>query len=177
VSRNISTGDLATDSPRVGAKNDYSVLHYGGNIYISVAQDWTVHAGVNGQYTRDALPSGDQFGIGGASSVRGYEERALSNDSGVTATLETYTPEVAQHFGWNGISLRGLLFGDYGRVTRNLALPGEMQQAELAGAGMGMRLDIGKTASVKLDVARAIRDGGGAKEGDVRAHVVATVSY
>jgi hemolysin activation/secretion protein len=36
---------------------------------------------------------GELFGVGGAQSVRGYEERELAGDSGLQASFEFTTPE------------------------------------------------------------------------------------
>ncbi|MBV8467194.1 MAG: ShlB/FhaC/HecB family hemolysin secretion/activation protein [Burkholderiales bacterium] len=177
LNHNISNGNLAQTAGRVDASANYSIVRYGGNVYVSVAGEWMAHVALTGQWTNDALASGEQFGIGGANSVRGYEERALSDDSGVTTNLEGYTPDVAAGMGWKGWSLRGLAFADYGRVTRNHAQPGEVTEAELASAGLGLRMGIGKTATLKVDVACPLKEGGGTKKDDVRAHVLATVSY
>ncbi|MBV8657922.1 MAG: ShlB/FhaC/HecB family hemolysin secretion/activation protein [Burkholderiales bacterium] len=178
VSRNIPEGsDLATDAQRKGAENDYLIWRYGANAYVNLPAAWMAHVGLNGQQTSDALPSGEQFGLGGATSVRGYEERALSNDSGTSINLEGYTPELGPKFGMGDVSLRGLLFYDWGHLSRNHVLPGELSSEDLAGAGVGLRFGLNKRASVKLDVAQALRDGGGTKKGDTKAHVSATVTY
>jgi len=178
LSRNLSGGtDLAVAAQRKGAENDYLIWRYGGNAYVTLPANWTAHIGLTGQETSDALPSGEQFGIGGATSVRGYEERALSNDSGTNINLEGYSPEWGSKLGMDGISLRGLVFYDWGHLSRNHVLPGEMSSEELAGAGVGLRFGLGKRAAVKLDVAEALRDGGGTKKGDTKAHVSATVTY
>jgi len=42
----------------------------------------------------DVLISGEQFGIGGATSVRGTGERPLAADSGLFSTLEISTAEL-----------------------------------------------------------------------------------
>ncbi|MBL8880785.1 MAG: DUF58 domain-containing protein, partial [Phycisphaerales bacterium] len=47
----------------------------GATLALPVADDWQLRTRVNTQWTPDALVPGEQFGMGGAQSVRGYEER------------------------------------------------------------------------------------------------------
>ena len=44
----------------------------------------------------DALVSGEQFGIGGPDSVRGYSLREVANDWGYSGQAELYTPDFAR---------------------------------------------------------------------------------
>jgi hemolysin activation/secretion protein len=178
LSRNLPIGDnLAKHAGRTSAVDGYWVGRFGGNVYGSLPADWAAHLGVNGQVTGDALPSGEQFGLGGASTVRGYEERELSNDSGVGINLEAYSPEWGGRFNLKDLSLHGLAFVDWGYLSRNHPAPGEHTSEQLAGAGVGVRLGLGKQASLKLDVAQALKDAGTTKKGDTKAHVSAIVSY
>ncbi|QNM97680.1 ShlB/FhaC/HecB family hemolysin secretion/activation protein [Chitinimonas koreensis] len=169
--------ELERATGRQGARLNYGIARLGGNLYFSLPAEWTVHAGLNAQFSDDALPAGEQFGLGGANSVRGFDERALSNDSGLSVSFEGYTPELTRGRLGDGLNLRALAFADWGRVSRNLALPGEAHDDELAGAGLGLRLGWGKYASLKVDVASALKDGGNRQRGDTKAHVSAVVSY
>ncbi|MBT5612316.1 MAG: hypothetical protein HOJ57_40640, partial [Lentisphaerae bacterium] len=54
--------------------------------------NWTVFAKLDGQYSSDVLIPALQKTVGGADSVRGYREREVGGDSGVTGTLELRTP-------------------------------------------------------------------------------------
>ncbi|QDQ27955.1 ShlB/FhaC/HecB family hemolysin secretion/activation protein [Chitinimonas arctica] len=185
VARNLPQGaDLGradstgvAPSGRVGAKSRYSVGRFGGNAYLTLPADWTGHLALNSQFSGDALPSGEQFGLGGANSIRGYEERVLANDKGVSFNLEAYTPDMGKRLGWQNLSLRMLAFYDWGRLTRNDALAGETDSVELSGAGVGIRLGWGKHASVRLDIAKGLKDIAGQDKSDTKAHVSAIVSY
>ncbi|MGQ5525196.1 ShlB/FhaC/HecB family hemolysin secretion/activation protein [Chitinimonas sp. PSY-7] len=183
-SRNLpAENNLALRSGRQGTgiepiDNDhYQILRYGVNGYLGLPADWLAHASLNGQKTTDALPSGEFFGIGGANSVRGYDERVLSNDEGMNASLELYTPDLAKYLKWESGRLQFLGFFDWGSLSRKQALPGEQTSAKLAGAGIGLRLSVGKMATVKLDLAKARKDGGGQKKGDNQAHASAILTY
>src|SRR5262249_45136822 len=77
---------------RPGANADYTVYRYGANYVQSLPGDWQFRAALNGQYTNALLVSGEQFGIGGPDSVRGYILRELSSDRGYQTQVELYTP-------------------------------------------------------------------------------------
>ncbi|MDN3576386.1 ShlB/FhaC/HecB family hemolysin secretion/activation protein [Chitinimonas viridis] len=188
LSRNLPGGDELgqtgaglSKSGRLTATTEYTIARLGGNAYISLPAEWTAHVGMNAQLTPDALAPGEQFGLGGANSVRGYDEREFANDEGVNLTLEAYTPDFAKRWGWESMTLRGLVFLDWGRITRNDVALGEIDSTELAGAGIGLRLGWGKRASIKLDIAQTLKegqqDGQPKKKGDTKAHVSAIVSY
>lgn len=164
-------------SGRLGAKTAYSIARLGGNVYASLPADWTAHLAINSQFTNDALPSGEQMGIGGVGSVRGYDERILSNDYGVAASVETFSPELGKYLTSSSLNLRALAFYDFGMVRRNDAALGETTSALLAGAGLGIRMSWGKNASLKVDFAKSLKDAGSQKKGDSKAHISAVVSY
>lgn len=182
--RNLPHGDdLARASGRPGTpaqpidNDDYQLLRFGANGYLGLPQEWLLRTSLNGQLSPDALPSGEWFGLGGASSVRGYQERVLANDEGVNASVELYTPDLARRLDWTDTRLQLLSFADWGRLSRNQPLPGELRSAKLASAGLGLRLNLGKYAQFKLDWARALKEGGGQRKGDSEAHASAMLSY
>jgi len=73
-----SEGDFT--AARAGATRNYALLRYGAGYIRTLAYDWQVRLNVNGQWTHDALVPGEQFGVGGAASVRGLQERDLADD-------------------------------------------------------------------------------------------------
>lgn len=89
------------------------------------------------QLSPDALISGEQFGLGGASTVRGTDERPISGDSGLLAVLEVGSPELAP-----GLRLHG--FADAGWL-RNHDPNGNPKPArdQLASVGLGLRYSAG----------------------------------
>ena len=80
------------DRVRAHAKAAYNTLRLSASSGRVLADDWQWRALVNAPVTPDALVPGEQFGAGGATSVRGFAEREVSNDSGVNLNLELYTP-------------------------------------------------------------------------------------
>jgi len=75
---------------------------------------------LNGQYTRDALVVGEQFGLGGPESLRGYLVREVSNDKGASAQFEVFTPDLARTVGLSeGFRVRAVGFYEAGTVSSN----------------------------------------------------------
>ena len=134
-----------------------------------MGKDWLARASVNGQYTRDALVSGELFGLGGPDSLRGLLVRELSNDRGFGGQLELYTPELARLVGLpSGFRARVVGFYDHGQVWRNKALPGEITNKSVSDVGLGLRLNYGKVLSLRFDVANVLSDIGTRQRGDNR---------
>jgi hemolysin activation/secretion protein len=154
---------------RFNASENYKIFRYSASVLAGFAKEWQVRAALNGQYTNDALVSGEQFGLGGPESVRGYLVRELSNDKGVSAQFELFTPELARKAGLpEGVRLRAVGFYDIGTLSRNHALPGEVSSQTISDVGIGVRMHYGKLLSLRLDLAHVLRDGGTRQAGDNR---------
>jgi hemolysin activation/secretion protein len=141
------------DQVRRGARQAYALLRLGATYSRQFENDWQLRLAVTAQHTDDLLVPAEQFGIGGASSVRGFGERIIAADRGIASNLELYTPDFGKEVGENA-SLRGLFFYDTGRVWRNRPLAGESPEVGIAGIGMGIRFGYGKNFSLRLDAAQ-----------------------
>lgn len=142
--------------------------------------DWQARVAGSAQYALQPVVSAESFGLTGANTVRGFDERVLSADSGVTANAELYAPDLAAVLGWDG-SLRLLAFIDasYGHNrAAQFPVPGSVSAA---GAGLGLRAALGKSVTIRVDVARVLSSGqghaSGVARGDYRAHIFLTVGY
>ena len=154
---------------RFNANDHYKIFRYSASAVTSFAKDWQARAALNGQYTRDALVVGEQFGLGGPESLRGYLVREVSNDKGASAQFEVFTPDLARTVGLpEGFRVRAVGFYDAGTVSRNQALPGEVTSRTIADVGLGLRVHYGKQLSLRVDVAHVLRDGGTRQSGDNR---------
>jgi hemolysin activation/secretion protein len=176
--RNISGGSNGDQDAftlaRLNSKPDYTILRVGGSITRALAGDWQLRAIANGQYTSDALIPGEQFGAGGATSVRGFIEREISNDSGLGVNLEAYTPNLCQRAGWN---CRLLGFYDSAYVKRNHALPGELDSTSIASAGIGARFVLSTYVNLQLDYGHVLRAGATTRADANRLHVRVALAY
>ena len=155
---------------RAGANPRYFVTRWGFNHNRALPRDWQFRWGMSGQLTRDMLISGEQFGIGGADSVRGFLEREIVNDNGYRGTLEFYTPDFGKIVPVAGARMRALAFYDWGGVNRIRPAVLEMYGQHVSSAGLGVRFSRGTNLSFRLDVATVMDSGGLQKIGDVRVH-------
>jgi len=154
---------------RAFANENYTIFRYSASILAGFGKDWQARAAMSGQYTEDALVVGEQFGLGGPESLRGFLVREISNDKGVSAQFEVFTPDLARNAGLpDGFRLRAVGFYDYGAVSRNKPLPAEQASKTLSDVGVGIRMYYGKLLSLRVDVAHVLRDGGTRQAGDNR---------
>lgn len=111
----------------------------------------------SGQFANDPLFIAEQFSIGGAGSVRGYNPSAYSGDSGYNITAELQLSPVSPEtniFGQKlGDTVKIALFADNGKVYRNDLQPGETKSDCLTSIGAGIRVFYGKNFSVSMDYA------------------------
>jgi len=159
-SRNIpggsSGGSQAFDASRPGGRPGYTLWRFGLTYLRSFAGDWQGRVNLAGQYTRDLLVAGEQFGLGGANSVRGFSERQFANDYGMSANFELYTPDMAPLFKLDAANkVRLVAFYDTGHVVRNEPLRNDTGATTAKGGGLGVRYTHGNNLSIKLDAAFA----------------------
>ncbi len=111
----------------------WKALRGGGNYLTGFGGGWLWSVKGQFQYSRDALISGEQFGLGGAGSVRGTGERPIAGDSGLFASTEISTKELAP-----GLRLVG--FVDAGLLANNNP-NGNPKPAKdnIASTGLGLR--------------------------------------
>ena len=133
---------------RSGARAGYRMVRFAAAFAGVIGDDWQSRVLLNGQWTRDALVPGEQFGAGGATTVRGYGERDLATDTGIVSNVELYTPNLCSRAGWQ---CRLLGFYDAAWGERNRALAGEPHHAAISSTGIGLRFAAGGAASVQLD--------------------------
>ncbi|HEY4365703.1 MAG TPA: ShlB/FhaC/HecB family hemolysin secretion/activation protein [Steroidobacteraceae bacterium] len=179
--RNIPGGSQASDAnftaSRSGATSDYALLRYGVGFARQLPRDWQMRLTLNGQATNDALVAGEQFGVGGATSVRGLEEREISNDQGFSANAELYTPNLCGQLLGGTTRCNVLGFFDGARVSRNDALAGEIDHERVSTVGAGFRLSSGKSLSLQVDYGHVVSASEPEVRGDERFHALLVFTY
>ncbi|ACL03990.1 Polypeptide-transport-associated domain protein ShlB-type [Desulfatibacillum aliphaticivorans] len=119
----------------------------------------------HGQYSADRVPSSEQIFLGGAGSVRGYDQAEFSGDTGYYVTTELRIPIPGTRnlhwFGsrktvWETLQIAG--FMDYGYASINDPYPSEMSEdnTDMCGAGAGLRFTYSPYVRFKLDWAKSI---------------------
>ena len=154
-----------------GAPANYRILRLGGSTVGAFENNWQLRAALSVQYSPDALVSGEQFGIAGATAVRGFLEREMARDSGYVGNLELYSPNLIGSMVPGEGNLRGLLFYDMAMAANN-PLAGELRQkVSIASVGAGLRWNIQRNFNVRFDLARVVDAGGSKLSGDLRGHI------
>jgi len=181
-SKNLEIGSLNDDLAyknsieadgrlRDGVKSEWDVIRYG--IFTNVDREgWLYRISLKGQYSNEALISGEQFGLGGAYSIRGYEEREVSTDAGNVLTLEAITPQ------WKGFKLIG--FYDYGKGRKHNFVstgPESKQEWNLASVGMGLRYQWQTNFQASLDLGHTLKDGPTTRAHKANLHASITLQY
>ncbi len=128
------------------------------------------------------LLGSEQLGLGGASSLRGYEEREANGDDGLILVDELHGPPFpmfsAQKVGTARDQFDPFLFVDYGLVQSHERLVGEPARLELASAGLGFSYQLGATLSARCDYGWQLeRSGVSDGRRRSRAHVSVTLGF
>lgn len=160
---------------RVDAKASYTAVRIGASLTQALPANWLARAIINGQYTKDALIPGEQFGAGGSASVRGFMEREVVNDSGITGNFEVYTAPFCGAGKWQ---CRALAFYDHAYLTRNHALPGEFTTIAINSIGLGLRMQLGNDVNLQVDVGHVLHaEATTTRSGDNRVHARLALSF
>jgi len=170
---NIPTGgagsDAAFNAARANADAGYSLVRYAADYARTFGHDWSARASISGQYANQELVPPEQFKLGGANGVRGFNEGEILDDKGYRGSLEVFTPNFL-HGRVPDFSGRAVVFYDFGAVDRVNPLVGERRDETIASAGIGLRLDYGTHVKLKLDLAQVTDAGGTKRNGDNTLH-------
>ena len=178
--RNLALGGrygAASDfeAVRPGSRRGYTLLRSNGQASTALT-DWLgIAVRYSAQFSDRALVPGELFGIGGAQSVRGFEERELGGDSGAQLTVEATGPKLGEN--WGG-EIRPIAFADAGYVANRQGdpcLPGQ-SHCRMGALGIGLRA-AWPQAQLRLDLARAMSTASTTHKGDSRLHVGLSVNF
>lgn len=160
------------------SKDNFSVLRFNLNYLTSLATDWQGRVAFALQYAPTGLIPGEQFGLAGASAVRGFTERAVAADSGQMVNLEIYTPDLASAAGIPG-NMRGVLFFDAARGSNHGVLAPTPNEVGIAAFGFGLRYNYKKDVNFRADLAQVVKAGppGTESRGDWRGHFNMALSF
>ncbi|MCF3651272.1 ShlB/FhaC/HecB family hemolysin secretion/activation protein [Synoicihabitans lomoniglobus] len=168
---------------RAGAQASYVYLR--ANASHRVALDAVkpgVAWSVRGQFQLSPwsnLIGSEQFGGGGSSSVRGYQEGEVYKDNGVLLSHELRLPPFSLKLGRGRLSdnLQLYVFQDYARLWSTDKLPGEAD-VDLHSAGVGFDYFMGSHLNLRAAYGWQFTDSGSSETGDnSRAHLSARVSF
>jgi len=191
LSRNIASGERYTNidgrtdrysylTPgNRSTRDDFMAARASASFFKGLASGWQVRLAGSAQYTDTPLLAGEQFGLAGATTVRGFQERAVAADSGIVANAELYTPELASRVGLPG-QLRGVFFIDAGHGSNNkVGSSGVPASVTVSSLGAGLRYVLNRDFSLNVDLARVNNAGTSLteKRGDWNAHLSASLAF
>ncbi len=134
-----------------GSDKNFLLWKAGAAYQYRLPSDWLIGLRLQGQYTNQNAVSTEQLGAGGMYTVRGFNERTVSADTGLVGSFEVFTPEFIPHS-------RFVAFVDYGTLHNNndrLAL----QSETLGSIGLGYRYSDEKLGlSLRLEYAKIVDD-------------------
>jgi hemolysin activation/secretion protein len=130
----------------------------------------TGFARVVAQYANQPLISNEQFGAGGADTVRGYVEFERVGDHGVIGTAEVRSANLADAKSAGLSQAIAAVFVDGAALDVLRPLPGQAFKFRLASMGMGLRLRAFGGLTAAFDLAWPLRDGARNNNRDARLH-------
>jgi hemolysin activation/secretion protein len=156
---------------RFGADASYFYLRADVSRTQPLPANWVLFARMSGQHASQPLISNEQFGAGGADSVRGYTEFERVGDRGLLGSLELRTPNLAdaKSGGVSDAVFSAFVDGAALGILRPTA--GQAFKFHLASAGFGLRLKAWGGFNAGLDIAWPLRDGARGNSRSPRAHV------
>lgn len=145
---NVGGGSRNSDATHAanGGDRNWRLWRYNAELVAPVS-GWQLVGRLRGQSSSNFLVAGEQFGLGGANSVRGFSDRVVAGEQGHQWSLEALGPALG------GTGLRPAVFADGGRV---LARATGLTES-IASAGVGVRW-YKSNLQVSLDLAKVIDD-------------------
>ncbi|MCP4471272.1 MAG: ShlB/FhaC/HecB family hemolysin secretion/activation protein, partial [Gammaproteobacteria bacterium] len=142
------------EANRAGATEDWDVSRGGGTLSYNFSNGLVARGALELQYSDEPLIAGEQFGLGGAHSVRGFEEREISGDSGTRLSAEIWSPPIEL---WG--DLRFLGFIDGGEISREgTPVSTGPRDDDILSYGAGLRWQWKEYVGVSLDVGHVVEE-------------------
>lgn len=148
---------------RAGANRLWDVFRFGADLDHALPQNFQLRARLAWQKADEPLISGEQFGLGGVNSIRGFEEREVSGDSGQQLNVEIWSPPL-------GYNMRILGFADIGRRHLDEPIAGQASRESLAGIGLGLRWQWKRNIRLSFDAAYVTNGATTTSSGDEKLH-------
>ena len=141
---------------RPHARNKYVYGRTEGRVVYHDTRGLSYAAQIRGQASSETLLPSEQYGLGGADTVRGYDERAFIADNAVNANVEIRSNAIKVLCGKNKLAdlndeLIFLVFLDYGLGNNWHRSNGDKKTDWLLGVGPGLRYAINPYISFRCD--------------------------
>jgi len=143
------------DCKRAGSSADFAAVQIAWGHARPVLGDWRLNLSADVQLATGALPSGEQYSLGGNGTVRGYHDFEQSGDDGWSARAELVSPvwlNVA------GLRATALVFVDRGFVHLINPQLTQVSRTHMGSHGLGLRFFNDDGLQMGLDLARVTYD-------------------
>lgn len=157
---------------RFGARARYAILDGSIQRWQRLDKGWDFFSRLTGQLATSNLISDEQLTIGGSGTIRGFNPNVMSGEQGYVLNNDLQTPKRDVTLGFlpktaHTLTVRGNLFYDIGEVFYKTHFPTVDRTGRqvgwdddplrpLAGAGVGLRANIGSYFNLSLDYGWAV---------------------
>ena len=175
---------------RQGGDGGFATLRADVRHVVGVSGFGSLHLRLGGQMGTGPVPSGEQYTIGGAETVRGYYEAEGAGDRGVLGSIEWRSVDLSGRIGrWFGEAdsdkpaqsvlsqSHALAFVDVARTYVFEPATGQAPHTSLAGVGLGLRTKVRKSVTGEFDLAWPLKATAASVARSPRAHVKLAVDF
>ncbi|HET9664454.1 MAG TPA: ShlB/FhaC/HecB family hemolysin secretion/activation protein, partial [Burkholderiales bacterium] len=143
--------EYAVSALRTGENPDpnWKAWRWGVEAHQGIATNWLMIGRFRGQYADEPLIPGEQFGLGGAASVRGLRERETSGDRGYFFNFELQAPSP-------GVGVLPFVFYDHGYRRHVSPVPGLPTKESVSSMGAGLRWNWQRKLDVSITYANVL---------------------
>jgi hemolysin activation/secretion protein len=169
--------NVSFDLARASATASYV---YGGlklNRRFALPSDLELDQRLSWQWSKKVLLPSEQLGAGGASSVRGYDERVANGDNGLLLSTELRLPPIDLSNLQPGSGAQFYGFWDYATLHNNVDAIDEARSANLSSLGLGITANWGDAITVRCDYGWQLRRAPNAPDTGEFGHVSIVVAY
>jgi hemolysin activation/secretion protein len=151
----------SSGNPNVHADYFYGQIEFRRETLLPGGFSWMLRG--MGQISDSTLYASEVFGVGGFSTVRGYDERTVTGDDGWLVQNEFRTPQfvLGNLTGKENARdwIQGLIFCDYGGVIQLNPTASQSPGDQLLSVGAGLRYQVADNFHLRLDYGRQLKRG------------------
>ncbi len=139
---------------RPGAKNTWIYGFATIDYRLLLPKEFIFVTSAKGQVSSTTLLPSEEFGLGGYTTVRGYDERIVNQDDAFLLNNELHTPTWRVFTKKNADlvdAMHMLVFLDFSYGVDITPVPGQKKSQWLGGVGPGIRYFLGNNLSCRLD--------------------------
>ena len=159
-----SNDDATYTASRAGADSGWSKINIQASVEHSFTNQWKATAVFQYQDTSDALISGEQFGLGGASTIRGFAEREIAGDRGHLLRVEVWAPKFKNN-------IQPFAFVDSGKLSLVEPIAGTPDDQALSSAGIGLTWSYKDNLNLRMGWATVLDGAGTTEKNNDKLHV------